>query len=467
MPRLPSISRNLSARLLVLTVFFVMLAEFLIYAPSIARFRKMFLEEHIARAHLAMVAVDSLPVAPMDKKLQEELLFYTGTYAIAVNQRDRRMLMVGSEMPPRVDLEINLDHDTFVGWVRDAFDTLFQKYNRVMWLKGTLPKNPAIRVEVILDEDPLRKAMYDYSGRILTLSIVISLFTAGLVFVSLQWLMIRPMLRITESMAVFREDPEDQTRTIAPTGRADEIGVAQRELAVMQQEIRTALQQKTRLATVGAAVAKINHDLRNSLATAQLASDRLAESPDPDVQRVAHRLYNAIDRAVALCGQTLKYVSDVGPGLNLARFPLRGLVDEVIGQTASGAGTEGMDGVRWNNAVPSDLEIEADREQLFRALNNLALNARAAGAKTVTVSAERRDHRVSIDVADDGPGLSEKARQRLFQPFAGAAREGGTGLGLVIAKDILRAHGGDIALAATGPEGTRFRLELSDRDARA
>lgn len=166
MPRLPSISRNLSARLLVLTVFFVMLAEFLIYAPSIARFRKMFLEESIARAHLAMVAVESLPAKPMDKMLQEELLFYTGTYAIVVNQRDRRMLMVGSEMPPRVDRELNLDDAAFFGLIRDAFKTLFQKYNRVLWLKGTLPKNPAIRVEIIFDEDPLRKAMYDYSGRI-------------------------------------------------------------------------------------------------------------------------------------------------------------------------------------------------------------------------------------------------------------------------------------------------------------
>ncbi|MSO93302.1 MAG: HAMP domain-containing histidine kinase [Rhodospirillales bacterium] len=462
MPRLPSISRNLSARLLVLTVFFVMLAEFLIYAPSIARFRKMFLEESIARAHLAMVAVESLPAKPMDKMLQEELLFYTGTYAIVVNQRDRRMLMVGSEMPPRVDRELNLDDAAFFGLIRDAFETLFQKYNRVLWLKGTLPKNPAIRVEIIFDEDPLRKAMYDYSGRILTLSIVISLFTAGLVFLSLQWLMVRPMLRITQSMVVFRDDPEDQTRAIAPTNRADEIGVAQRELAVMQQEIRAALKQKTRLATLGAAVAKINHDLRNSLATAALASDRLVGSPDPDVKRVANRLYNAIDRAAALCSQTLRYVSDVEPGLNLSRFQLRALVDEVIGQTPPENGPEAGNGVRWDNTVPANLEIEADRDQLFRALSNLAINARSAGARTVTIGAARRDNRISIDIADDGPGLNERARQNLFQPFAGTARDGGTGLGMVIAKDILRAHGGDLAFEATGPEGTRFRLDLAD-----
>lgn len=465
MPRFLSATRNLSARLLILTVFFVMLAEFLIYAPSIARFRKVFLEEHIARAHLAMVAVDSLPSMPMDKKLQDDLLFYTGTHAIVVNQRDRRILMVGSDMPPRVELEVDLDKSTFFGWIRDAFDTLFQKYNRVMWLKGTLAKNPAIQVEVILDEDPLRRAMYDFSWRILTLSIAISLITAGLLFVSLQWLMVRPIRRITQSMAVFREDPEDQTRAIAATQRTDEIGVAQRELAVMQQEIRAALLQKTRLATLGAAVAKINHDLRNSLATAALASDRLAGSPDPDVKRVANRLYNAIDRAAALCGQTLRYVSEVEPGLNLSRFPLRTLVDEVIGQNPPNGGAEPHDGVRWENAVPANLEIEADRDQLFRALSNLAINARAAGARTVTIGAARHDSRISIAVADDGPGLSEKAQQKLFQPFTGAAREGGTGLGLVIAKDILRAHGGDIALEATGPEGTRFRLDLAERRA--
>ena len=63
-------------------------------------------------------------------------------------------------------------------------------------------------------------------------------------------------------------------------------------------------------------------------------------------------------------------------------------------------------------------------------------------------------------MADDGPGIAVRARDDLFQPFAGSARDGGTGLGLVIARDVMRAHGGEITLVQSGNEGTTFRLEL-------
>mgnify|MGYP001029464504 CR=1 FL=1 len=165
--------------------------------------------------------------------------------------------------------------------------------------------------------------------RILGLSIVISLITAGAVYFSLQWLLVRPMRRITGGMARFQEDPEDETRIIVPAARADELGIAERQLAVMQRDVRAALVQKQRLATLGAAVAKINHDLRNSLATAMLVHDRLADIDDPEVQKVTPRLFAAIDAAVGLCRQTLNYVGDgVAPG-ERAPVELRELVADV------------------------------------------------------------------------------------------------------------------------------------------
>jgi signal transduction histidine kinase len=307
----------------------------------------------------------------------------------------------------------------------------------------------------------MREAMYGYSNRILQLSIVISLITAGLVYLSLQWLMVRPMRRITRSMATFQASPEDESVTIAATDRSDEIGFAQRALAAMQRQIRASLRQQARLAALGAAVAKINHDLRNSLSTAVLASDRLAHIDDPEVKKVMPRLYDAIDRAVNLCGQTLAYVRDETPRLNPVRFQVRELVAEV--GTALGPPDEGEATLQWRNEVPDELEVTADRDQVFRVLSNLAVNAREAGAGTVRVSGHRRNGRVAIDVADDGPGLTPRARDSLFQPFAGSTRHGGTGLGLVIARDIMRAHGGDIGLRASGEDGTTFRLDLPAR----
>ena len=300
-PHLPRALTSLSARLLLLTMFFVMVAEFLIWTPSISRFRKVYLEEHIVRAHLSTLTLEAMPDKGVDKDLERSLLFHADSYGIVLHRPEQRVLIVAKDMPPKVDLVVDIAKGSFFGWIGDAFATLAQDENRILRVMGTSPKNPEVMVEVIIDETPMREAMYDFSTRILQLSIVISLFTAGFVYLSLQWLMVRPMRRITANMASFRAAPEDATRDMPTTSRSDEIGVTERELAVMQGEIRYALQQKTRLATLGAAVAKINHDLRNSLATAVLAFDRLADIDDPEVKRVLPRLYDSVDRAVNLC----------------------------------------------------------------------------------------------------------------------------------------------------------------------
>src|SRR5882757_7798103 len=173
----------------------------------------------------------------------------------------------------------------------------------------------------------MRREMWEFGIRILELSIIISLVAAALVFLSLQWLLVRPMRRITASMTAFRADPENASRDIVPSRRTDEIGVAQRELADMQGTVRQALRQRARLAALGAAVTKINHDLRGILSTARLVSDGLAESAAPEVRRVAPRLFEAIDRAVALCTRTLDFSREGAPPFTPSRFELRPLIE--------------------------------------------------------------------------------------------------------------------------------------------
>lgn len=464
---------GLSARLLVLTVFFVMLSEFLIWAPSVSRYRKVYLEQHVDTAHLAMLALAATPDGMVSEKMEDQLLAHADAYGVALKRPGWKLLMLSTKMPDKIDLTIDLSKDHYMRWMMDAFDTMIQDENRILRVMGTSSRDPTVVVEVVLDETPMREAMYAYSGRIMQLSIVISLITAGLVYLSLQWLLVRPMRRITRSMTAFNDNPENESTTIAPTSRRDEIGVAQRALAAMQTQIRTALRQKTRLATLGAAVAKINHDLRNSLATAVLVSDRLADIDDPEVQKVTPRLYTAIDRAVNLCSQTLNYVGNDLPSLQPSRFRLHDLVSEVgtalgvLGgemEGAVGGAVEGKNGsMDWLVQMSPDLEVIADREQLFRVLSNLGLNAVEAGARSLRVVAHNTEGKILIEVVDDGPGLPNRAQKRLFEPFAGSVREGGTGLGLVIARDIMRAHGGDIILKSTGNEGTTFCLELPVR----
>jgi len=465
-PHRPPFLHSLSFRLLLLTIFFVMLAEFLIWTPSVARYRKVYLEEHLARAHLSMLAVEVVPGGKIDKDLEKALLLHTEAYGIVLNRPDRRMLMISKDMPPQVDLTVDMSIDSFFGFIDDAFSTLAQRKNRILRIVGPSPKDPKVTVEVLIDERPMQDAMFGYSGRILNLSIGISLFTAFLVYLSLHWLLVRPLGRITQSMTVFRNQPEDSTRVFLPSSRSDEVGIAQRELAVMQDELRASLQQKTRLAALGAAVAKINHDLRNSLATAVLASDRLATIDDPEVKRTVPKILNAIDRAVNLCSQTLNFVSDAELQLDRTRFPVMNLATEA--GVSVGSYFEGKKTIDWQTDIPDGLEITADKEQLSRALINLGQNAVEAGAAKVLIQASLDGDWINLDVIDDGPGLPAQARENLFQPFAGSARNGGTGLGLVIVRDIARAHGGDVLLIdyeGPGEEtGAAFRLRLPTSD---
>ena len=112
------------------------------------------------------------------------------------------------------------------------------------------------------------------------------------------------------------------------------------------------------------------------------------------------------------------------------------------------------------DAIPPDLIVEADRDQLYRVFLNLARNAVEAGAHRLRFAAAREAATIAIEVADDGHGLPPKARENLFRPFFGSARPGGSGLGLAIARELVRAHGGELSLASSTGAGTVFRLTL-------
>ncbi len=447
---------GLSARLLILTVFFVMLSEVFIYAPSIGRYRLVYMQERIAAAHLASLALDAPSDIVVGDRLMEQLLDHARSRGIVLRRPASKALMLSTDMPPRVDATYDLAEGRFFPLIWEAFLVMARDRDRVIRIIGKSPKGPDVLVETIIDEAPMRLEMYDYSARILLLSIVISLLTASLVYLSLHWLFVRPMLRITENMVAFRANPEDAGRVIRPGGRRDEIGHAQRELADMQSGLRAALQQRERLALLGTAVTKINHDLRNILATARLVSDTVESSEDPKVRRVAPTLLGAIDRAVKLCSQTLVYAHDDTPAPKYSDFDLAALVDEVGADTAMVTGAA----VRFDNRVPPDSPLNADRDQMYRVLYNLVRNTYEAKAANVSVEIRYEGDGMRIEVADDGTGLPAKVRERLFQPFAGSGRSGGTGLGLAIAREIVRGHGGDIELSRSGDDGSVFAIDL-------
>jgi signal transduction histidine kinase len=452
--------RSLSARLLVLTIFFVMLSEVLIFVPSVARFRMTYFDNHLAAGHLASLALAASPDGKIDEPLTKLLLRDVGAHAVIVHRPNGRVVMLDSPVAPKADVTFDLTKGNIPIWIQRSLETLVGNDNRVMRVLGPAPTEPGATVELLLDEAPLRREMWAFGMRILQLSIVISLTTAALVYLSLQWLLVRPMRRITASMTSFREDPEDASRRIVPTGRRDAIGSAENELAMLQETVRQALAQRARLAALGTAVTKINHDLRAILSTARLVSDGLADSPAPEVRRVAPRLFDAIDRAVALCTRTLDFSREGAPPFAPARFPLLPLIEELEPALNVANGASGSDEVAVEPEIPPGLIVRADRDQLYRVLLNLAQNAVEAGARHLRFTAAELEGEIAVEITDDGHGLPPRARENLFRPFFGSARPGGSGLGLAIARELMRGQGGDLILVESTGSGTVFRLTL-------
>lgn len=458
---------GLSGKLLILTLLFVMVSEVLIYVPSIANFRRTWLKDRLSAAQTAALVLEAAPDNMVPKELELELLDHVGAYTVAQKRGATRRLLAISDMPPDVEDTYDLREMSVSGEIRESFMTLASPGGRTIRVVGDTPSGGGGYIEIVLDEAPLRQAMIAYSINILTLSIIISVFTAALVYLAINWLLVRPMRRLTGNMVSFTESPEDPSRVIQPSGRTDEIGVAEGELAHLQRELIGTLNQKSRLAALGLAVSKINHDLRNMLASAQLIVDRVGEVDDPLVQRLAPKLIRTLDRAVEFCTNTLKYGSAHESPPDRRRIPLSGLVDDV-GDTL---GLLAHPDLSFVNAVPPDLEVDADPDQLFRVLVNLARNSLQAleghgetdpSRDMIRISARRDGAVVSIEVADTGPGVSEKARAHLFEAFQGSTRPGGTGLGLAIAAELVRAHGGVIRLAE-GTLGATFAIEIPDR----
>jgi signal transduction histidine kinase len=457
---------GLSGKLLLLTLLFVMIAEVAIYVPSVANFRLNWLNDRLSAAYTAALVFETAPSGEVPEAVARQILDSVRARAVALKMGQHRRLLAAGDMQRAVTHEIDMRDMSWHRAIIEAFDTLVSTDADVMRVVGPAPMGGEF-VEIVLDEAPLRKAMVNFSVRILILSLIISAITATLVYLALHWLLVRPMRRMTANMVAFRADPENRARIMAASERSDEIGVAERELAAMQLDLASLLQQKTHLAALGLAVSKINHDLRNLLSSAQLFSERLAKISDPHVQRFAPKLMVALERAIAFCQSTLSYGRVQEPPPDRRMVSLELLVEDV----RETLGLDSTSPVRWVGAVERGLMVDADPDQLFRMLLNLARNAVQAleareskdpGRDQIRVTGRREGAVVVIEVSDTGPGLSEKARAHLFEAFQGSTRTGSVGLGLAIVAELARAHGGEVRLVE-GTIGATFRLSIPDR----
>jgi signal transduction histidine kinase len=454
---------GLSARLLTLTILFVAGGGALAFPPALASFERQWLLERVRAAETVSRFADIAPTGVNDSQ-REQLLRGAGVERVAIQTPDEGLhLVLQGKRSSRTPYFVDLRDQAPAAWLTAPAQTLFGGTGRSVRVRATPRFIPAQFIEVVAPDAELRRELLRYLSRMILIVALVA-FSAGLlVYLSLNFFLVRPMQRITYAMERFRADPEDAEARVEPSGRRDEIGRAEIELDRMQADLRAALNSRARLAALGEAVAKINHDLKNMLTSAQIASERLAALKDPKVSQALPRLERALDRAVKLASGVLAY----GKTQEAAPEPR----PVALAPSVEAAGEEARlaeQKITLSLQIDQGAQVNADPDQLHRILVNLLRNAREAmehqegrAAKgRITLSLSVAGDMSLVRVTDNGPGVPERARERLFQPFAGSGRPDGAGLGLAIARELAQGHGGDLTLVSTGPKGTTFELRL-------
>jgi len=472
-PRRRSI--GIAGRLLLLTIGFVLLAMGLFYASRLTAYRENWLRDRLMVAHTAMMLFGATGEEPAPPELADKILDSVGAKSIVVALPDGRRLVAAPENAPVAvaeTVEIGDSSSSTPMVSQSAFRTLFANPSSQVRVIGKSQSDGAT-IDLTLDESPLIEGMWRISRNFLVLSLMISAVVTCVLWAALWSLVIRPVRRLTSNIIAFGEQPQESAHVIAPSGRNDEIGRAEAALATMQSSLAHELRQRKRLAELGMAVARINHDLRNMLSAAQLISDRLTAIPDPLAQRLAPRLVATLDRAILFCQSTLTY----GGGREQAPAPRRIDLRELVRQVIETAEAENAGAIVYAIDIPPKFELLADPDHIQRVIENLCRNATQVlvtrGAQNgrptaIRLAAIRTDNVALIEISDTGPGFASEQTLHIFEPFHLTTREGGTGLGLAIAADLVARNGGSISLAEAKSDdfycGARFLITLPTPD---
>ena len=462
-------SRRLSGKLLLMTIGFVMLAELVLFLPSAALFRQTYITERAERAgHLAL-ALDGVPDYEGSALLSKKFMEDTEIIMVSVKREGQSKLLIG--MPPSgpdatfeaIDLRTEKGLPLFRYAVRDFFSN-GSGYYRV--ISDSIVKEQGL-TEIMLPKASVKAALRDFFQRIFWLSLAIAVITGTLIYLALSAMIVRPIQKLAYNIAEFREDPSQRRGNLQPSRRRDEIGQLEREFYDMKQGVRASFRQRERLASLGMAVAKINHDLRNVLTSAQLVSDRIAMDKDERIAGMGERLVRAVDRGVRLCTDVLNYSKATDEQLEMEDVRIALLAGEIAGDVLGQFG-RGPTAINFINNIPSECSVKIDADHTYRIIHNLFRNAgqalqamSAADAfRQITVSSEEEAGQIKIKITDSGPGLPKRAKENLFQAFTSGSSHGSTGLGLTISKDLAIDQGGDLELGYTGESGTQFVLTL-------
>jgi signal transduction histidine kinase len=462
---MPGPFSGLSVKLIATIIVVILAVEVVIYLPSAANFRAGWLEDRLRVGMVAARVLDAVPdVMSLPRSLTDRLLTSAGATAIVYRREGQSLLIELQNAPmPREAVTVDMRETNPMLLIGGALETIIVGGDRMLRIVGASNGDGESLIEVLMPEAPLKRDLIVYSRNLFILSLIVAVMTAAALYIIVRNILIAPIRRLTGNIVGFRQAPENAALVIEPSRRKDEIGILEQELGAMEHDIFSMLRQRRHLADLGLAVAKINHDLRNTLTSAQLLSDQVANVDDPKVQRLAPRLVHSIDKAIGFAQSVIDYGRQSSTPPRPVPVDLHALVEESAFDARLAAHPE----IEVTNDIPDGVTVKADPDQLGRVFVNLLKNARealeaqngTAASPAVEIGFSETDEGLVVSVADNGPGLPPRALQNLFVAFEGSARAGGTGLGLAIARELAVAHGGNVVHVPL-ERGTRFDVML-------
>jgi len=445
-----------------------MLAELLLFIPSVAFSRQAWIKDRVQQAGLLAQALTGVPDFEATQTLTDQFVADTDVILMAAKRNGMTELVLGDNMSAIEGkvIMIDLRKSDRIPSLIAPFQDMFSKPSDSLRVLADSPVEGQDSIELIIPRQKLRVEMRDYFINIFQLSLFIAIITGTLIFLAMSALIIRPVQDLANDMTAFRNDPNRRNFMRSHKHRKDEIGQLEREFIDLKQSLRAAFRQRERLADLGLSVAKINHDLRNVLASALLISDRLSMNPDEKLADMGERLTRSVERGIGLTEDVLSYskAESADPDIQEVRIAF------TIGEAAADVIAQFPE-TQFRNRVPTDLLVHSDPDHAYRIFHNIFRNAaqamRAADSETrlLKASVELGKEAVNLQISDSGPGLPEKAKDNLFQAFAGGQAHNestkSTGLGLSISKELAKAQGGDLKLKSSDSSGTVFELTLA------
>jgi signal transduction histidine kinase len=375
-------------------------------------------------------------------------------------------LIVASTLAPALQASLAKQSETFSGTPRGPAvvrlgDAQFLSATEDLSATATSP----LQLVVLKSLEPAERSISRIDRMVLVVGLL-ALLSGTMLMIIISRLVTRPLEELSRGVRAFGLGDIEHRVPRYGTQEVQDLSTA---FASMRSEIQKANQtvlESERLATIGRMASSVSHDLRHYLAaifanSEFLASDRLSARERAEIFGDIRAAVNGTTDMI----ESLLIFSRTGARLRRQPELMATLLERATALVRAHPDADGVT-LTTDYGEPTETAVFVDEKQIERAISNLLLNAcqsvRSMGALAkVAVTLETQERQIVVNVIDNGPGVPEKIRESLFEPFVSEGKQKGTGLGLTLAHTIAFEHGGEVVLLSSRPGETIFQMKVA------